>query len=138
MPPADRSKPQETHVAARHALSRSPGSRLFVTESPYLVIASAGVDAPALWLAARCMRAIDVCEGHVSISTMEGLSDEGESAAANCRVVLAPGGGWDVIVERDQLVVSVRHCTNWQRVEQVCNVLMGATSACPAPVGRST
>ena len=74
----------------------------------------------------------------MSISRMEGSSDGGESAAANCRVVLAPGGGWDVIVERDQHVVSVRHCTNWQRVEQVCNVLMGSTSASPAPVSRAT
>jgi len=35
-----------------------------------------------------------------------------------CRVVLSPAGGWDVLDEDDQHVVSIRHCTEWHRVER--------------------
>ena len=34
------------------------------------------------------------------------------------RVVLAPAGGWDVIVEHDHRIVSIIHCTEWHRVER--------------------
>ena len=35
-----------------------------------------------------------------------------------CRVELSPAGGWDVLVEDDRHVVSIRHCTEWHRVER--------------------
>ncbi len=36
----------------------------------------------------------------------------------SCRVVLSPANGWDVLVEDDTHVVSIRHCTEWHRVER--------------------
>ena len=36
----------------------------------------------------------------------------------SCRVVLSSAGGWDVLVEDDRHVVSIRHCTEWHRVER--------------------
>jgi hypothetical protein len=39
-------------------------------------------------------------------------------ASPSCRVVLCAAGGWDVIVEDDREVVSIRHCTEWHRVER--------------------
>lgn len=44
------------------------------------------------------------------------------------RVVLAPAGGWDVIVERDQRIVSIIHCTEWHRVER-CAIRIAQTVA---------
>jgi hypothetical protein len=49
----------------------------------------------------------------------------GWDATMRCRVVPAASGGWDVLVERGQSVVSTRHCTDWHRVERVC-ASMGA------------
>jgi hypothetical protein len=34
------------------------------------------------------------------------------------RVELSPAGGWDVLIEDDRHVVSIRHCTEWHRVER--------------------
>jgi len=84
---------QPAHVATRQSVFEA----VRLTDIRYRIAISGDCvrwlapEAPSL--AARGMRAIDTYEEHVSISRMEGLSYEGESAAANCRVVLAPGGG---------------------------------------------
>jgi hypothetical protein len=36
----------------------------------------------------------------------------------SCRVMLSPAGGWDVLDEDDRHIVSIRHCTEWHRVER--------------------
>jgi hypothetical protein len=39
---------------------------------------------------------------------------------ACCRAIIATNSGWDVAVEIDERVVSVTHCTDWHRVERLC------------------
>ena len=43
--------------------------------------------------------------------------------AARCSVVVTDSGGWDIRVEIDDSVVLTRHCSEWHRVERVCNEL---------------
>jgi hypothetical protein len=42
-----------------------------------------------------------------------------EGDASRCQVVIAPAGGWNVIVERSQRPMSVTHCDDWHRVERL-------------------
>jgi hypothetical protein len=70
------------------------------------------------------------------MDSIESPLDAENSAAASCRVVLTPDGGWDVFVWRGQEVLSVRHCTSWEGVERVCNELLGPPSAPAALVER--
>ena len=47
-----------------------------------------------------------------------------QASAAICYHV-EPGSydGWDVIVERQQHVVTSTHCSDWHRVERICAAL---------------
>ena len=49
--------------------------------------------------------------------------DSERDASMRCRVVPAPNGGWDVIVENGRSVVSSTHCADWYRVERVCTLI---------------
>jgi hypothetical protein len=40
---------------------------------------------------------------------------------ACCRAIVSADSGWDVHVEIDERVVSIKHCTDWHRVERVCD-----------------
>jgi len=49
------------------------------------------------------------------------VSLDGDSGHdARCRIELSDGSGWNVLLEVDEHVVSVVHCTDWHRVERVC------------------
>jgi hypothetical protein len=50
--------------------------------------------------------------------------DSERDAMLRYRVVPAPNGGWDVVVQNGRSIVSTTHCADWHRVERVC-ALMG-------------
>jgi len=40
---------------------------------------------------------------------------------ALCRVTLSDAEGWDVRLEVDDEIVSAAHCSDWHRVERLCD-----------------
>jgi len=40
---------------------------------------------------------------------------------ARCRVTLSDAEGWEVRLEVDDEVVTATHCSDWHRVERVCD-----------------